>query len=287
MLKLDNVSKNYGKNQVLSDISLDFADENGIYGLLARNGAGKTTLMMMIANQISDYSGNILLNQNKVKENDEALNHILLFGTPIPDDNILFDGKLANTIQLYQEAVETFDGSLMQELMHSFDLDPKTKYGKLSSGNKTLFTNSLALASRTAVTLLDEPTNGLDSINRQLFFRKMMEDYSAHPRMFIVSTHLIAEVENYLTHAIMIGNQNVVLSEPIENIQEKAFRVTNFDIRAKNIVATENIAGITVTDIYDNLSTNERREIEIAGGKVDSLNLQDLFNGLLGGENHE
>lgn len=287
MLKLDNVSKNYGKNQVLSDISLDFADENGIYGLLARNGAGKTTLMMMIANQISDYSGNILLNQNKVKENDEALNHILLFGTPIPDDNILFDGKLANTIQLYQEAVETFDGSLMQELMHSFDLDPKTKYGKLSSGNKTLFTNSLALASRTAVTLLDEPTNGLDSINRQLFFRKMMEDYSAHPRMFIVSTHLIAEVENYLTHAIMIGNQNVVLSEPIENIQEKAFRVTNFDIRAKNIVATENIAGITVTDIYDNVSTNERREIEIAGGKVDSLNLQDLFNGLLGGENHE
>ena len=287
MLKLDNISKSYGKTQVLADIRLDFADENGIYGLLGRNGVGKTTLMMMIANQISDYSGNILFNQEDVKGNDEALDHILLFGTPIADDNILFVGKLADTIQLYQEAIETFDGSLMSELMHTFDLDPKTKYEKLSSGNKTLFTNSLALASRTAITLLDEPTNGLDSINRQLFFRKMMEDYSAHPRMFIVSTHLIAEVENYLTHAVMIENQNVVLNESIENIQEKAFRVTSFDIMTKNILAKENIAGITVTDIYDNLSTNERREIEIAGGKVDSLNLQELFNGLLGGEKHE
>lgn len=284
MLKLEKISKNFGNQSILSDITLEFSDNQGIYGLLGRNGVGKTTLMKMIANQISDYSGNIILNEKQVKENDDCLQDILLFGNPFDDNNPLFSDKLNRIISLYADTIETFDTTLMANLMDTFELDPKAKYKKLSSGKKTLFTNALALSSRVPITLLDEPTNGLDSINRKVFFREMMTDYEKQPRMFIISTHLIAEVENCLTHAIMLQHQAVILDESIVTIQEKSHRITNYPISNKHIIAQEDIAGIKVTDIYDSLSELDRHEIESAGGKVDSLNLQELFNDLMGGK---
>ncbi len=284
MINLTNVSKSYGKKEVLANIDLNFADAHGVYGLLGRNGVGKTTLLMMLANQIADYTGDITYNGETVLENDKVLNNILLFGNPFSKDSSLQKEKLKNIVAFYDEAIETFDKNLMNNLMTRFELDPQYRYDKLSAGNKTMFTNALAVAGRTPVTLIDEPTSGLDSINRQQFFRALMEDYTDYPRMFVVSTHLIAEVENYLTHAIFMEGKTIVLDEDIPSIQAKAYRVTNFEPENKNIIARHNVAGISVVDVYDELSDQERQRISQAGGKVDSINLQDLFNSMLGGK---
>ena len=283
MLKLIDVEKSYGKELVLYNINLNFENPHGVYGLLGRNGAGKTTMMKMIFNMIQSYQGKIELNGENLKNNSEALSQIIYVGGDIYRNNTLLQGKIKNIFRAYQAMYPHFDLDFAQKMLAHFNLKDKKKFSKLSTGNKTLVQNILGLASRAPITILDEPTNGLDSVNRQVFFRYMMEDYQNHPRMFILSTHLIQEVENYLTDVIMLKDAKILMAETIETIQSKAHRVINYSLPDKNSIRQENLGGLVTQDIYDDLSEEEIQTIIQAGGKVNFLGLQTLFNDLMEG----
>ena len=76
-LEIQHISKFYGKTQALHDVTVSFETEK-IYGLLGRNGAGKTTLLNLIANRIFTPYGNILLDGEKLTENNKALSKLFL-----------------------------------------------------------------------------------------------------------------------------------------------------------------------------------------------------------------
>ena len=71
-IKISNLSKDYGKQRVLDNVSLTI-EENKIYGLLGRNGAGKTTLLNLITNRIFPSEGTITIDGENVIENSSAL----------------------------------------------------------------------------------------------------------------------------------------------------------------------------------------------------------------------
>lgn len=283
MLKLMDVAKAYGKNQVLYNININFDNRTGVYGLLGRNGVGKTTLMKMIFNMITTYDGQIDYEGQNVKNNAEALKDIVYVGGNVYKSNSLYQGKIKHLFKAYDQMYETFDMTLANQLLSEFDIKDSMKFEKLSTGNKTIVQNILGLATRVEVTILDEPTNGLDSVNRQIFFRHMMEDYDKHPRMFILSTHLIQEVENYLTDVIMLKDAKVLMAEPIEVIQSRSYRVKNYEFTDKKIIHQEKMGGFIVQDIYDILTDDEIQMVTEAGGTVEFLDLQSLFNDLMEG----
>lgn len=287
MLQTVNINKTYKNQPVLKDVSIDFTNETGIYGLLGRNGVGKTTLMQIIANQITRYQGQVNFNKENVRTTSQALGQITLFGNGFNKDNRILSEKLGKTVRYYDQVIADFDKDTALALMQHFKLDPKMKYRKLSTGNKTIFQNILGISTRTPVVILDEPTNGLDSVNRKEFFQALMEEYTNHPRLFIISTHLISEVENYLTDIIILKDGKVFVQDTIESLQGQSFRVSNYDGDLPGVLASQKMGSVLRRDIYANINQETLANIRNQGGKVESLSIQTLFNHLVGGDDHE
>ena len=281
MIKLKNVTKKYGKQLVLDGINLDFDRPEGVYGVLGRNGVGKTTLMQIIFNMVSNYEGTVEINGMEAKNNDEVLKHIVYVGGEVNQYNSLFQGKLKDILKMYNQMYDSFDQEFAESMLASFDIKLKNQFNKLSTGNKTLVQNTLGLATRAPITILDEPTNGLDSVNRQNFFHFMMEDYEKYPRLFMLSTHLIQEVENYLTDVVILKSANILIEDSLENIQAKSHNIKNYRLNHKNVVK-ETAFGTSVNQvIYDTLLPEDIEQVKFNGGEIEKLDLQSLFNALV------
>lgn len=281
MLNINKISKSYQNTPILENITFNISESAAVYGLLGRNGAGKTTLMKIIYNMISDYRGKITLNNHPIPENTDQLTNIIYVGGEISRNNNLFQGKISHLIKAHAQLYPHFDTDFAKEILARFDISLKQKFSKLSTGNKTLVQNTLGLASQNPVTIMDEPTNGLDSVNRQLFFDYMMQSFEENPRIFILSTHLIQEIEHYLTHVLILKNRQIILDESIESLQEKSFRITNGPTFDYPVIHTDQLGATTIQDIYGPLSLTEIQSIKENGGQVDRLGLQDLFNDLM------
>ena len=281
MLELKNITKKYGKHLVLDGVNLNFQNPEGVYGILGRNGVGKTTLMKIIFNMIPNYHGEITVNGVPAKDNGEILKDIVYVGGEIYKNNVLFQGKIKDIFKAYSNMYESFDREIAEMMLESYGINLKNKFNKLSTGNRTLVQNTIGLATRAPITILDEPTNGLDSVNRQNFFRFMMEDYEKHPRLFMLSTHLIQEVENYLTNVVILKNTKVLVDETLEEVQKKAHMISNYPLE-NNRVISESTFGTRVDQIiYEELTNDEINKIKASGGEVQSLDLQSLFNALV------
>lgn len=282
MLELKNITKKYGKKLILDGISLNFQNPEGVYGILGRNGVGKTTLMKIIFNMIPSYQGEITVNGVLAKDNGEILKDIVYVGGEINKHNSLFQGKIKDIFKAYSNMYEFFDREFAEMMLDSYGITLKNKFNKLSTGNRTLVQNTIGLATRAPITILDEPTNGLDSVNRQNFFRFMMEDYEKHPRLFMLSTHLIQEVENYLTDVVILKDTKILVDETLEEVQKKAHMISNYPLENKYVISESTFGTRVDQIIYEELTVDEINKIKASGGVVQSLDLQSLFNALVG-----
>lgn len=281
MLELKNITKKYGKHLVLDSVNLNFQNPEGVYGILGRNGVGKTTLMKIIFNMIPNYQGEITVNGVSAKDNGEILKDIVYVGGEIYKNNVLFQGKIKDIFKAYSIMYASFDRGFAEMMLDSYGIKLKNKFNKLSTGNRTLVQNTIGLATRAPITILDEPTNGLDSVNRQNFFRFMMEDYEKHPRLFMLSTHLIQEVENYLTNVVILKDAQVLVEETLEEVQKKAHIISNYPLENKHVISEARFGTRVDQIIYEELTNDEVDTIKASGGDVQSLDLQSLFNALV------
>lgn len=281
MLKLKNITKKYGNHVVLNDITIHFDNPEGVYGILGRNGVGKTTLMKIIFNMITRYQGQIELNGEITKNNDELLKNMVYSGGEVNKYNSFYQGKIKDLLKAYRMMYDSFDQDYAESMLERYGISTKQKFSKLSTGNKTLVQNTIGLATRAPITILDEPTNGLDSVNRQTFFQFMMEDYAEHPRLFMLSTHLIQEVENYLTDVVILKDSAILIADTLERIQLKSHLVSNYQLKNKVVISETAFGSRTEQIIYDDLSDDDINTIKANGGEVKPINLQQLFNELM------
>lgn len=281
MLSVKNLSKKYGKQTVLENLTINFEDASGVYGILGRNGVGKTTLMQIIFNMIPTYEGEVYYQNQLTEENPDTLENMVYVGGQIDNNNSLFQGKISKLIDAYDQMYETFDSLYAEHLFANFNISLKSRYSKLSTGNKTLVYNILGLASRCSITIFDEPTNGLDSVNRNKFFQLMMEDYAETPRMILISTHLIQEVENYLTHVIILKSANVIVDQPLEVFQSKLYKIENYQPNNKRILYQETLGPKQTYYLYDHLTKEEKISMASAGAQIEYYDLQSAFNYLV------
>ena len=188
-----DLCKTYGKVRALDHVSLTL-EPGHIYGLIGRNGAGKTTLLAALAAQIPLDEGQVAYGGAPVWENEAALAD-LCFSRELT-------GKLgASTAGLrvkdYLKAGRLFyphwDEAYAQKLVRLFGLEEKKRLNALSKGMTSAVTIVLALASRAPVTMMDEPTAGLDVVAREDFYRLLLEDHTGTGRTFVISTHILEE----------------------------------------------------------------------------------------------
>src|SRR5262249_19755020 len=106
-----------------------------------------------------------------------------------------------------------WDQAYADKLVTRFGLKLRKRYSTLSRGQKSAVGVVIGLASRAPLTLFDEGYLGLDAPVSYAFYEELLEDYMAHPRTIILSTHLIEEVANLLETVLILHDGKALLHE--------------------------------------------------------------------------
>ena len=234
--KVRGISKRYGKKRVLDNLSFELEPAK-IYGLLGRNGAGKTTLLNIITDRIFANSGQVLLGDATVAGNRAALAQIYLMS----DADLVAKHTKFSELATVLDATYGFDFTEARRMLAGFDLDDQAVLAKLSTGLKTAAKLVLALNVRANYVFLDEPTLGLDANHRELFYQELMKTYEARPRTFVISTHLINEVQQLLEGVIILDDSKIIKDQPVADLLANAY-----EISAPAAKVDEYTAGLTV-----------------------------------------
>ena len=278
MIEFTDVTKNYGKTTALDRVSLKIP-EQGIYCLLGRNGAGKTTLMKLLAGHIPVTDGKIAVEGKTVTTSrmPECVNFI-------ESGSVQFNIKVSALISAAAELQDDFDLEFALKMARRFELNPDKKFKHLSFGMKTMLTTIITLANNAKVILLDEPTLGFDAIMRDQFNTLLLESYQAHPRVLIVSTHLIDEIAKVTEKLIIIDKGKILVEAGIEEIDEQAYTLSGAVSAVEPLLGGLNCIGKTVAGSVMAAHIYGDRITPPEGVSVDRISLQDFFINIVGGQ---
>lgn len=273
-LVINAVSKKYQHKQALDQINLTF-EKNKIYGLLGRNGAGKSTLLNIINNRSFATSGEVLLNDQAVTDREVSLNQIYLMS----EDN-LFPSMLRvqNIFKLTEGFYGDFDWEFANQMAAAFNLNPKQKLRKLSTGYRSIAKLITALAAPCEYVFLDEPILGLDATHRELFYQFLIEAFEKRPRTFIVSTHLIEEITNLLEEVILLHEGKVLEVASVEELLQSGKKLTGpRDVLLSltpdlTVINQENLGGQLTVYVKGQLPADIPANVS-----VQPMNLQSYF----------
>ena len=222
MIEVKDLSKDFGDVQALSHVNLNF-EENTIYGLLGRNGAGKSNLLNIINNRLFPSSGSVEFDGAAVTENPKSLSQFYLAN----EDNLYPEGMtVKNAFKWSKEFYPGFDTNYAYKLCGLFELSPKKKIKKLSTGYRSIFRNIVALSVNVPFVFLDEPVLGLDAYHRELFYKILIEKYAESPFTAVISTHLIEEVAGVLERIIIIKDGNIIRNTSAEELLQAGYCIS-------------------------------------------------------------
>ena len=213
MLELKSVSKKYGVTRALKDVSLTLP-QGQIVGLFGENGAGKTTLMKCILGLLS-HGGTITLDGASINEkNIERLSFATCEHSFFP--SLTPKGHR----DFYQAHFPRFNDKRFHALMDFFELPMNKPLRAFSAGMKNQFEVVMALSQGADYILMDEPFAGNDVFNREDFYKVLLGILEEHETV-LLSTHLLEEVQHFISRAVLIRKGELVGDCTIEELEEQ------------------------------------------------------------------
>ena len=278
VIELTGVTKRYKDTTAVDGVSLHI-DGGKIYGLLGRNGAGKTTLMSILTAQDPESSGDVRIFGQHPYENDGVLARMCFIreSQKYPED--------FTPAQAFRAAAlffENWDQDFADALAGEFSLPLKRRIKKLSRGQLSAVGVIIGLAARAELTFFDEPYLGLDAVARQIFYDRLVEDYSRHPRTIILSSHLIDEVANLLEHVLLIDHGRIILNDDAESIRGSAVTVTGAEAKVaeftagQRILHRERLGSLACVTVETRFNSTDRSRAADLGLELSSVSLQQL-----------
>lgn len=213
MIEISNLTKKYAKTIAVKDVSVTIP-QGQIIGLFGENGAGKTTLMKCILGLLP-YQGTVTLDGEPVTEkNIERLS----FATC---EHSFFPAlSPAAHRDFYQAHFPRFREKRFQALMQFFDLPMGRVLHSFSAGMKNQFEVVMALSQGADYILMDEPFAGNDVFNREDFYKVLLGILEEHETV-LLSTHLLEEVKDFISRAILLNKGELVGDCTAEELEEQ------------------------------------------------------------------
>jgi ABC-2 type transport system ATP-binding protein len=214
VIEIKNVTKMYGKDRGVLDISLD-VPKGSVYGFLGPNGAGKTTTISMLVDLIHPTKGKI--NIFGLDAKDESLKIRKRMG--FLGGDMMLDGGLTGWQQLehFGRLRGNFDKKYIKLLAEKFDCDLNRKIKTLSRGNRQKVGLISSLMHKPELLIYDEPTSGLDPLIQDEF-NEIINDYRKAGKTVFVSSHILSEVEILCDHVAFIKEGKLISEKPISQI---------------------------------------------------------------------
>ena len=270
MIEVKDISYKYPgqKDLVFCDFSLTL-EQNKIYGLLGMNGTGKSTLLYLISGLLRAKKGSVRFDGIETcKRTVDTLSEIFI----VPEEFDLPDITLEKFIRTNSPFYPRFSREVIESSLADFGLSADVHLGTLSMGQKKKVYVSFALATRTHVLLMDEPTNGLD-IPSKSQFRKVVASNMADDSTVIISTHQVHDVESLLDHVVVIGDGHTLLDASMAELSG-SYR---FEVRKPGDDVSD--ALYVEHSLQGNAVVAPRRE----GDDETSVNLELLFSAVAEG----
>ncbi|GIN73629.1 ABC transporter ATP-binding protein [Bacillus sp. J14TS2] len=221
-IKIEGLSKSYGKVQVLKDINLQI--DTGLFGLLGPNGAGKTTLMKVLSTILPWKDGEVTIYQHNLQKDGDKVRELLGYlpqhfhapGQFTGREFLHYVGSMKGLTDK-KERMEQVEG-----LLENVNLQPQAdkKVKSYSGGMKRRLGIAQALLGKPKFIILDEPTAGLDPSER-IRFRNIIEKLSKHYTI-ILSTHIISDIESSCEKLAVLNNGEVLFHGTTESLAEHA-----------------------------------------------------------------
>ncbi|HSA51264.1 MAG TPA: ABC transporter ATP-binding protein [Yinghuangia sp.] len=191
-VSVQGLVKTFGRTRALDGLDLTVATGE-VHGFLGPNGAGKTTAIRVLLGLLRPDGGEVALLGGDPWSDAVALHRRLAY---VPGDVSLWP-KLSGgeIIDVFGRLRGDLDPARRDELLERFELDPTKKARTYSKGNRQKVALVAALASSAELLILDEPTSGLDPL-MEAVFQECIREVKAQGRTVLLSSHILAEVEN-------------------------------------------------------------------------------------------
>ncbi|WP_449538909.1 ATP-binding cassette domain-containing protein [Ferdinandcohnia sp. Marseille-Q9671] len=279
IVKAEKVQLNFGNQEALKDITFELDGEK-IYGLLGRNGAGKTSLLSILASFREPSSGSITINGETPFENSNVMKQVaFLYNKDYKDESDHVIAMLED-IQRYRP---NFDREYAEHLLERFKLDRKKPIKQFSKGMQSSLNVIIGLASRAPITIFDEVYLGMDAPSRDIFYKELLEDQERHPRVIILSTHLVSEMDYLFDEVLFLHEGTILLQEEYDSLLTKGATITgNAElvddfVRTKKQIGVQTLGNTKSVTVYGELSDSERDAAMDNGLEIAPVSLHDLF----------
>ena len=215
MIEIKNLTKKFNKFTALNEVNIRFNDGHSV-ALIGPNGCGKTTLIKCILGLNVVEDGDILVNNESVKEHylyRKNIGYMPQIGR-YPENM-----TIAQTIQMIKDTRKVSENELDTELLEAFELESifDKKMRTLSGGTTQKVSAVLAFLFNPGIIILDEPTAGLDPLASEILKSKIIKEKNKG-KLIIITSHLLSELDDIVSEIVFMNEGKVIVHQSVEEL---------------------------------------------------------------------
>jgi len=272
MLRIEGLSKQYGKFTAVDDLSLEI-NEGEIFGFVGPNGAGKTTTLKMIATLLKPTLGKIFIDGVEISKNLKEVRDTIGY---MPDFFGVYDDlKVDEYLHFYGDVAglsEEESRKMIIDLLQLVDLAHKKEsyVDTLSRGMKQRLCLARSLIHNPKLLILDEPASGMDPRAR-VQMKEILRELRKMGKTILISSHILPELAELCTSIGIIEQGKMIISGPVDEIMAKV-KGTNL-IKMRTLGSMDKGLKIlkedpSVNEIYED---DNSVEFEFAGEEAEAV----------------
>lgn len=215
MIEIKNLTKKFNKFTALNEVNIRFNDGHSV-ALIGPNGCGKTTLIKCILGLNVVEDGDILVNNESIKEHylyRKNIGYMPQIGR-YPENM-----TIAQTIQMIKDTRKVSESELDTELLEAFELESifDKKMRTLSGGTTQKVSAVLAFLFNPGIIILDEPTAGLDPLASEILKNKIIKEKNKG-KLIIITSHLLSELDDIVSEIVFMNEGKVIVHQSVEEL---------------------------------------------------------------------
>ena len=213
LAELKHVSKNYGPNRAVRNISLQF-DSGKVYGILGENGSGKSTLLKLLAGLAKPDTGEASVSGKRVSRKSAAE---VSYQSEL--DYFYPSYTAEEMIAFHASQFPDFNREKAEEMLRIMGLERGKSIQDLSKGSRARLKLVLSLSRAAKLILLDEPLSGLDQLVRESIVTSLLSFIDFEKQTVIMATHEIDAVETLLDEVILLKDGEIAAQAAVEDLR--------------------------------------------------------------------